>query len=218
MLNYLEALRLRTLHTFMRKIELSLQSSHHTIKEFFERADANGLSWPVADGTTNASIRALLFPERSVTAPELRAQPDFEKLHSDLAKKGTDLTLLWEEYCVAARQIDLILYSLHNTVIIIASGQCARKQLCVFKHKPSDAFKLIGQVLKFRLATHIQWKPVMPTSRTITLPLRILNIWKTESLIKLKSFALQLANTLKMVTILLLWAHLVLVKLILLVL
>lgn len=44
MLNYLEALRLRALHTSMRKIELSLQSSHHTIKEFFERADANGLS------------------------------------------------------------------------------------------------------------------------------------------------------------------------------
>ena len=36
MLNYLEALRLRALHASMGKIELSLQSSHYTIKDLFE--------------------------------------------------------------------------------------------------------------------------------------------------------------------------------------
>ena len=142
MLNYLEALRLRALHTSMRKIELSLQSSHHTIKEFFERADANGLSWPVADGTTNASIRALLFPERSLTVPELRAQPDFEKLHSELAKKGTNLTLLWEEYCVAARQTDLIPYSYTQYCDNYRKWAMLKKATMRIKHKPGDTMQV----------------------------------------------------------------------------
>lgn len=42
MLNYFETLRLRALHTSMRKIELSLKSSHYTISEFSELADSYG--------------------------------------------------------------------------------------------------------------------------------------------------------------------------------
>lgn len=142
MLNYLKALRLRALHTSIRKIELSLQSSHRTIKEFFERTDANGLTWPVADETTNASIRVLLFPERGVTAPELRAQPDFEKLHSDLARKGTNLTLLWEEYCVAAWQADLIPYSYTQYCDNYRKWALRKKATMRIKYKPGDAMQV----------------------------------------------------------------------------
>lgn len=142
MLNYLEALRLRALHTSMRKIELSLKSSHHTISEFFERADSYGLSWPLPEETTNASIRALLFPERSVSVPELRAQPDFEKLHSDLGKKGTNLTLLWEEYCVTARQADLIPYSYTQYCDNYRKWAMRKKATMRIKHKPGDAMQV----------------------------------------------------------------------------
>ena len=40
----------------MRKIELSHKSGNSTINEFFKRADAHNLMWPVPDSATNESI------------------------------------------------------------------------------------------------------------------------------------------------------------------
>ena len=110
MLDYIEALRLRSLHTTMRKMELSLKSHHSTIGEFFKRADANNLTWPVPVGATNESICSMLYPERANDLLGLRAQPDYESIHKDLAKRGTNLTLLWEEYETKAEDADIILY------------------------------------------------------------------------------------------------------------
>lgn len=94
MLDYIEALRLRSLHTTMRKMELNLKSHHSTISEFFKRAGARNLTWPVPDVTTNESICSMLYPERANDLLGLRAQPDYELIHKDLAKRGTNLTLL----------------------------------------------------------------------------------------------------------------------------
>lgn len=91
MLEYIEALRLRSLHTTMRKLELSLKSTHSTISKFFKRADAHNLVQPVSEGTINEAICSILYTERANDLLGLRAQPNYKSIHKDLAKSDTNL-------------------------------------------------------------------------------------------------------------------------------
>lgn len=109
MLNYIETLRLRRLHTTMRKMELILKSHHSIISEFFKRADAHNLTWPAPDGTSNESICSMLYPERAIDLLGLKAQQDYESIHN-LSQRGTHLTILLEEYCTQVRNTDPIPY------------------------------------------------------------------------------------------------------------
>ena len=131
MLDYIETLRLMSLHTTMRKMELSLKSHHSTISEFFKRADACNLTWPVPDGTTNESICTMLYPERANDLLGLRAEQDYETIHKDLAKRGTNLTLLWEEYEIKARNAGLIPYKYSEFCDHYRNWSRKKKALCV---------------------------------------------------------------------------------------
>lgn len=142
MLDYIEALRLRSLHTTMRKMELSLKSHHSTISEFFKRADARNLTWPVPDGTTNEYICSMLYPERANDLLGLRAQPDYESIHKDLAKRGTNLTLLWEEYETKARNAGLIPYKYSQFCDLYRKWAQTKKATMRIKHKPGDAMQV----------------------------------------------------------------------------
>lgn len=83
----------------LRTMELELHSSHHTIRKVQEAAEKAGISWPLPDTVTNEILMELLFPkEYQKTA--LYVLPNYPYIHAELARKGINLTILWEEYCV----------------------------------------------------------------------------------------------------------------------
>ncbi len=62
------------------------------------RARRAGLVWPLAEEQSEEELYQQLFPE--VKKPKIveRPQPDWEKVHRDLARQGVTLQLLWQEY------------------------------------------------------------------------------------------------------------------------
>ena len=82
----------------IRTMELELRNSHHTIRKVQEAAQKAGISWPLSDTVTNEMLMELLFPEE-YQKTALYVIPDYAYIHTELARKGTNLTILWEEYC-----------------------------------------------------------------------------------------------------------------------
>jgi transposase len=72
--------------------------SNSTVGDYVVRARRAGLVWPVAEEQSEGELYQQLFPE--VKRPKLveRPQPDWEKVHRDLARQGVTLQLLWQEY------------------------------------------------------------------------------------------------------------------------
>ncbi|MGP9504386.1 IS21 family transposase [Specibacter sp. AOP5-B1-6] len=80
----------------LRQIEAQGVSQHSVIK--VERASAReGLSWETAAGMAETEVYERLFPD-SGTRESVYEQPDWVKLHRELAKVGVTLKLLHAEY------------------------------------------------------------------------------------------------------------------------
>ncbi len=60
-------------------------------------AEKAGIDWPLPDTVTNDILMELLFPEE-YQKNALYILPDYSYIHAELAKKGINLTILWEEY------------------------------------------------------------------------------------------------------------------------
>ena len=82
----------------MRTMELELRSSHHTIRKVLDAAERAGIRWPLPENCTNEVLMELLFPEERQKT-DLYVLPDYPYIHAELARKGVNLTMLWEEYC-----------------------------------------------------------------------------------------------------------------------
>ena len=99
MLDYRNILRVAAdPHKSMRIMELELRSSHHTIRKVLDAAGKAGIGWPLAESVTNEMLMELLFPEE-YQKTALYVLPDYPYIHAELARKGVNMTLLWEEYC-----------------------------------------------------------------------------------------------------------------------
>ena len=88
-------------HLNTRQVALSLNISRSTVKNYQERAQKAGLSWPLPEDLTEEPLEQKLFPPLvSVEAPA-KALPDFDYIYRELkAHKKFNLTLdqLWREY------------------------------------------------------------------------------------------------------------------------
>jgi transposase len=69
-----------------------------TLKEYLDRAENAGLSWPLPEGLDDASLEELLFSGRAPVPAEQRGMPSFEDLHKELTRKHVTMQLLWHEY------------------------------------------------------------------------------------------------------------------------
>jgi transposase len=68
-----------------------------TVREYVQRAEAAGLSWPLPEGLSDGELETRLFPPApSVEGP--RALPDWAAIHRERQRPGVTLLLLWEEY------------------------------------------------------------------------------------------------------------------------
>ena len=79
------------------KIAAALDISKGVVTKYVGLAVAAGLNWKAIEAMDEATLerRLLASPRPSDTY----AQPDYGRIHQELARKGVTLTLLWEEYC-----------------------------------------------------------------------------------------------------------------------
>lgn len=80
-----------------REIAKSCSIARSTVVDCLGRASHAGLSWPLTEGLDDSAMERLLYPPviRSETA---RALPDWSKVQKEMRRKGTTLSLLWDEY------------------------------------------------------------------------------------------------------------------------
>jgi transposase len=97
MVKYREILRLRSLGYSHRQIAASVQNAKETVGNVFKLADEHNLAWPLDPEITDYALQTLFYPERGTQSD--RREPDYQYIHSELAKDNVTLTLLWNEYC-----------------------------------------------------------------------------------------------------------------------
>ena len=94
MVDYREILRLRSLGNNITQIANAVHSSRHTVRDVEKLADERSITWPLKTEITNQQLYRLFYPERQAKA-QVYLEPDCAYIHAELAKKGVNLTLLW---------------------------------------------------------------------------------------------------------------------------
>ncbi len=90
-------LQLRNQSLSRRAIESAHGTSRHSIQAVLDAADRLGLGWDDVAEMSEAEVYAVLFPGRGVRE-SVFAQPDWPRVHRELARVGVTLKLLHQEY------------------------------------------------------------------------------------------------------------------------
>ncbi|MBC7594811.1 MAG: IS21 family transposase [Kineosporiaceae bacterium] len=90
-------LQLRNQSLSRRAIESAHGISRHSIQAVLDAADRLGLGWNEVAEMSETEVYAALFPGRGVRE-SVFAQPDWPRVHTDLARVGVTLKLLHQEY------------------------------------------------------------------------------------------------------------------------
>ena len=97
MIKHREILRMANLGLSQRNIAESLSCSRTTVAEVLRRAREEQFTWPLPPELSDPELAQILFPHKGRAST--RKEPDYEQVHTELAKKGVTLSLLWNEYC-----------------------------------------------------------------------------------------------------------------------
>jgi transposase len=93
-----EVLRLRLEQKMsIREVSASCGIGFGTVINYINLAESAGLSWPLPEGMSDATLDALLYPAKQ-SKDKGRAVPDWSHVRSELSRKGVTLSLLWREY------------------------------------------------------------------------------------------------------------------------
>jgi transposase len=113
-----------------------------------KHAQEAGLSWESVRELSDYRISQLLFGERS-DQPEIRKQPDFERIHRELAKSGVTLSLLWHEYCGECRVSGDIPFMYTQFCKLYRDYAVVSKATMHIEHKPGEKLEVdwAGQAL-----------------------------------------------------------------------
>jgi len=71
-----------------------------TVGDYLKRAAEAGISWPLPENITEEQLLEQLLPKEAAASPgePAQAEPEWEKIHQELRRKGVTLQLLWKEY------------------------------------------------------------------------------------------------------------------------
>jgi len=141
MVNYREILRRQSLGHNITRIAEAIHSSRNTVRDVEERAGRQNIRWPVNEELTNQKLYELLYPERQAKA-QVYQQPDCEWIHRELAKKGVNMKLLWNEYQVKSADNGKVPYMYTNFCDIYRSWAKKSKATMRISHKPGDAMEV----------------------------------------------------------------------------
>lgn len=79
-----------------------------TIREYLDRAERAGLSWPLPEGLDETALEHLLFPSATPVDTEQQNMPPFDYIHTELKRKHVTLQFLWHEYREEQRPTNLL--------------------------------------------------------------------------------------------------------------
>jgi transposase len=140
MTRYREILRLGSMGISQRSIAASCECSRNTVAKVLKRAEEIGLAWPFQEGLSDNGLEKILFGERK--SSQIRKQPDYGRIHRELAKNGVTLTLLWNEYLESCRN--------EGSIAMMYSQFCAHyneyavttKATLHIEHKPGERMEV----------------------------------------------------------------------------
>lgn len=93
-----EVLRLSSVNGLSQNaIARTAHVSKHSVQDVLEAARERGVSWEDVEGMSEEAAYALLFPGRGDAGP-VHADPDWARVHRELARTGVTLKLLHAEY------------------------------------------------------------------------------------------------------------------------
>lgn len=141
MVDYRAIFRLNSMGYSQRQIASSTHSSHHTVRNVLELAFKHGLTWPLDETVTNYELENLFYPNRKIGEAG-RAEPDFAYIHSELAKPGVTLTLLWSEYCEKSRAAGRAPYMSTQFGDKYRRWAKLTKATMRIRHKPGDTMQV----------------------------------------------------------------------------
>ena len=99
MRNIRDILRLRLAAGLsFRQISASTKVSIGAIAKLVSRAEALGLSWPLAPDLDDVQLARLFYPGADAAPSSRYEVPDWSTLHQELKRKDMTKRLLWEEY------------------------------------------------------------------------------------------------------------------------
>lgn len=141
MVNYKEILRLDAEGYSQRQIAASVRSSRNKVNEVIVTAKNIGISCPMDESVTNEQIESILFPER-YSSVSMYLEPDYSYIHSELAKRGVTLTLLWNEYVQEAESLGKKPYMTTQFGDKYRAWARITKATMRIHHKPGDAMQV----------------------------------------------------------------------------
>ena len=142
MVDYREIIRLGSDPNYsQRQIEAAVHSSHHTISEILSKAKEMGITWPLDDSVTNSELKAMMFPEKH-SPIAVYAEPDYPKMHSELARNGVNLKLLHEEYTNRCYIEGTVPYQYSQYAEKYRRWARLTKATMRIKHKPGDVMEV----------------------------------------------------------------------------
>ena len=140
-MDYREILRLRSIGCSQRQMERDKLVSREKSREIFEAADRLNIHWPLSPDITNQELELLLFPEKYKNVSRY-AEPDYTYIHSELAKSGVNMTLLWEEYCQHCHANGKTPYQYTQFCEKYRRWARVTKATMRIQHKPGDAMEV----------------------------------------------------------------------------
>ena len=141
MVDYRNILRLRSIKYSQRGIASSLNSSRNTVRDVLETAAARNIHWPLSPDITNQELELLLYPDKYKNVSRY-VEPDFSYIHSELAKSGVNMTLLWEEYCQHCHANGKTPYQYTQFCEKYRRWARVIKATMRIQHKPGDAMEV----------------------------------------------------------------------------
>jgi len=141
LVDYREILRLRSLGSNITEIAQAVRSSRNTVRDVEKLADEKSISWPIEEELTNQRLYTLLYPERLEKA-QVYMEPDCAYIHTELAKKGVNLTLLHNEYKVKCASAGRVPYQYTQFCDIYRTWARRSKATMRIQHKPGDAMEV----------------------------------------------------------------------------
>ena len=150
MTKYREILRLHSQGISQRSIAASCECARSTVQRTLAHAEMHGLVWPLPPEMTDERLRKVFTPNETTAQPGGYKEPDYEQVHSELAKSGVTLSLLWNEYSTRCRQNGEIPYMYTQFCKRYRDYAVMYKATMHLEHKPGEKMEVdwAGQTME----------------------------------------------------------------------